>query len=117
MTDEDTPFEVKAGSTEPITVISVENEAAKGRATIVKTCSEDGEDPEKARNIDVVAQEDIYSPTGSLQAGSGEVLDHVTTGKDGAARAFAEEMEVSGTADRIRAEEGKRRLPLLPAAR
>lgn len=28
------------------------------------------------------------------------------TGKDGAARAFAEEMEVSGTADRIRAEEG-----------
>lgn len=28
------------------------------------------------------------------------------TGKDGAARAFAEEMEASGTADRIRAEEG-----------
>lgn len=27
------------------------------------------------------------------------------TGKDGAARAFAEEMEASGTADRIRAEE------------
>ena len=28
------------------------------------------------------------------------------TGKDGAARAFAEEMKASGTADRIRAEEG-----------
>lgn len=28
------------------------------------------------------------------------------TGKDGAAHAFAEEMEASGTADRIRAEEG-----------
>ena len=28
------------------------------------------------------------------------------TGKEGAARAFAEEMESSGTADRIRAEEG-----------
>lgn len=28
------------------------------------------------------------------------------TGKDGTARAFAEEMEASGTADRIRAEEG-----------
>lgn len=84
VTDEDIPFEVKAGSTEPITVISVENEAAKGRATIVKTCSEDGKTL-KGAEYDVVAQEDIYSPTGSLQAGSGEVLDHVTTGKDGTA--------------------------------
>lgn len=68
----------------PVTVIKVADEQAKGKATITKTCSHDGEALQGAE-YDVVAQQDIVSPDGTVRAAAGDVVDHVKTGDDGKA--------------------------------
>ncbi|MFR7737893.1 MAG: collagen binding domain-containing protein, partial [Eggerthella lenta] len=68
----------------PVTVIKVADEQAKGKATITKTCSHDGEALQGAE-YDVVAQQDIVSPDGTVRAKAGDVVDHVKTGDDGKA--------------------------------
>lgn len=68
----------------PLTVIKVADEQAKGKATITKTCSHDGEALQGAE-YDVVAQQDIVSPDGTVRAKAGDVVDHVKTGDDGKA--------------------------------
>lgn len=71
----------------PVTVVTVANEAATGRATITKACSD--EDTCTASlagaEFDVVAIDDVVSPTGATQAVAGEVVDHVVIGEDGSA--------------------------------
>ncbi len=69
---------------DPITVVKLEDEQAKGRATVLKTCSDDGR-PLKGAEFDVVAMQDVVSPDGSVKAVEGEVVDHVKTGEDGTA--------------------------------
>lgn len=71
---------------EPITVIRVANEQAKGEAEITKTCAVDGEALAGAE-FNVVAQMDIVSPDGTVHAREGEVIDHVVTDEDGKANA------------------------------
>ena len=68
----------------PVTVIKVSDKQAKGKATITKTCSHDGEALQGAE-YDVVAQQDIVSPDGTVRAEAGDVVDHVKTGDDGKA--------------------------------
>ena len=68
----------------PVTVIKVSDKQAKGKATITKTCSHDGEALQGAE-YDVVAQQDIVSPDGTVRAKAGDVVDHVKTGDDGKA--------------------------------
>ena len=68
----------------PVTVIKVSDKQAKGKATITKTCSHDGEAIQGAE-YDVVAQQDIVSPDGTVRAAAGDVVDHVKTGDDGKA--------------------------------
>lgn len=68
----------------PVTVIKVSDKQAKGKATITKTCSHDGEALQGA-GYDVVAQQDIVSPDGTVRAKAGDVVDHVKTGDDGKA--------------------------------
>lgn len=68
----------------PVTVIKVSDKQAKGKATITKTCSHDGLTLAGAE-YDVVAQQDVVSPDGTVRAAAGDVVDHVKTGKDGKA--------------------------------
>ena len=68
----------------PVTVIKVSDKQAKGKATITKTCSHDGEALQGAE-YDVVAQQEIVSPDGTVRAAAGDVVDHVKTGQDGRA--------------------------------
>lgn len=68
----------------PVTVIKVSDKQAKGKATITKTCSHDGKALQGAE-YDVVAQQDIVSPDGTVRAAAGDVVDHVKTGQDGRA--------------------------------
>lgn len=68
----------------PVTVIKVSDKQAKGKATITKTCSHDGAALQGAE-YDVVAQQDIVSPDGTVRAKAGDVVDHVKTGDDGKA--------------------------------
>ena len=63
---------------------------------VVRTINGDSEESVKLLNIEKGREEKKMSITMNLYY----------TGKDGAARKFAEEMERSGTADRIRAEAG-----------
>ena len=84
---EDIPFEVggSSGENAPLITIRVKNHQAMGSATIRKLCSKDGKALAGAE-FDVVAQEDIISPDGTIWAASGQVIDHVTTGEDGVAK-------------------------------
>ena len=82
----DIPFEV--GKTEetndPLVTVHVKNDQATGRAKIVKRCADDGKELAGAE-FDVVAQEDVAAPDGTVWATKGQVVSHVTTGKDGVA--------------------------------
>lgn len=86
--NKDIPFSIKPDQDDmpPITVVSMEDDAATGSASIHKSCSTDGGRLEGAK-YDVVACEDIVSPAGLVQAGAGAVVASVTTGKDGTATA------------------------------
>lgn len=68
----------------PLTVVKLSDEQAKGRATVLKTCSKDGK-PLKGAEFDVLAMQDVISPDGSVKAVEGEIVDHVKTGEDGTA--------------------------------
>lgn len=68
----------------PATLVRFSDEQARGKATISKTCTDDGSALEGAE-FDVVAQQDVVSPDGTVQASKGQVVDHVTTGADGKA--------------------------------
>lgn len=71
---------------QPITVVRLDNKAAQGVGRIHKVCADD-DCPQGAglagAEFDVVAQEDISSPTGSIQVRAGEIVDHVTTNDEG----------------------------------
>lgn len=69
---------------EPVTVVKLSDDQAKGHASILKTCSDDGK-PLEGAEFDVVAMQDVISPDGSVKAVEGEVVDHVKTGEDGTA--------------------------------
>ena len=68
----------------PITITKVFDRQAMGQATITKSCADDGKNLKDAE-YDVVAQEDVVSPDGTVRASKGQVVDHVTTGDDGTA--------------------------------
>lgn len=68
----------------PITVVKVFDRQAMGQATITKSCADDGKNLKDAE-YDIVAQEDVVSPDGTVRASKGQVVDHVTTGDDGTA--------------------------------
>lgn len=68
----------------PVTVVKLTDDQAKGRASVLKTCSDDGK-PLESAEFDVVAMQDVVSPDGSVKAVEGEVVDHVKTGEDGTA--------------------------------
>ena len=63
-------------------VVRVADKQATGRASIIKTCATGSEGIEGAE-FDVVALEDIISPTGTVFASKDEVIDHVTCDKNG----------------------------------
>lgn len=90
---EDVPFTVSDDyqDASPATVVKVSDKQAHGMATIHKACAEDGcpwcdGGGLSGAEFDVVAREDVISPDGTVQAVSGEVVDHVTTGDDGTAK-------------------------------
>lgn len=68
----------------PVTVVKLTDDQAKGRASVLKTCADDGK-PLEGAEFDVMAMQDIVSPDGSVKAVEGEVVDHVKTGEDGTA--------------------------------
>lgn len=68
----------------PVTVVKLTDDQAKGRASVLKTCSDDGK-PLEGAEFDVVAMQDVVSPDGSVKAVEGELVDHVKTGEDGTA--------------------------------
>lgn len=68
----------------PVTVVKLTDDQAKGRASVLKTCSDDGK-PLEGAEFDVVAMQDVVSPDGSVKAVEGELIDHVKTGEDGTA--------------------------------
>lgn len=74
---------------DPVTVVRFEDHQATGIATIQKTCTEKecpSETNLQGAEFDIVAVEDIVSPTGTIQAKKDQVVDHVTTDKDGTAK-------------------------------
>lgn len=75
---------------DPITVIHVEDRQATGTVRVTKRCS-DEQCPHggslRGAEFDVIAAEDIVSPTGTVQAGKDEVVAHIVTDEDGVAHA------------------------------
>ena len=83
----------------PVSVVSFTDDQARGSATIVKRCSTgELEDSDalfdagcagslEGAEFDVIAQHDVVSPDGTVQAMTGEAVAHVTTGADGTATA------------------------------
>lgn len=87
---EELSFEISsAPDAEPLTVVKFADEQARGRATIKKFCAGavDGtcEETLEGAEFDVVAQEDIVSPDGTVRALGGETVDHVETDEHGIA--------------------------------
>lgn len=73
-----------AADIDPVTVVKIEDARATGTATITKTADETGTELAGAE-FDVIAIEDVISPDGSVDAVSGEIVDHVMTDEDGSA--------------------------------
>lgn len=82
---EDVRFEIDSDE-EPVVTVVMTDDQATGEASIAKTCSEDGSALAGAE-YEVIAQEDIVSPDGTVQALKGERVAMVTTGEDGTATA------------------------------
>ena len=68
----------------PLVVIDLADRQATGRARITKRCSVDGKTLSGAE-FNVVAQEDIISPDGTVRAVKDQVVGHITTNKKGVA--------------------------------
>lgn len=77
---------------EPLTIVRIANRQAKGRARLVKRCAAsdsgniDGGCSLAGAEFDVVTQEDVISPDGTIHAAKGQVVDHVTTDEQGHAQ-------------------------------
>ncbi len=71
----------------PVTVVTISDDAAVGRATITKTCREGDACATHfaGAEFDVIAVDDVISPTGATQAVAGEAIDHVVISEDGTA--------------------------------
>lgn len=82
---ENLPFEIPDSEAHPIAVVKVPNDQATGAAELKKTCEADGKALAGAE-YDVVAQDEIVSPDGTLQASSGQIMQHVITDGRGLAR-------------------------------
>ena len=87
LAEKDVPFEIEgsSGASAPLVTIRVKNRQVTGSATIEKRCTEDDKALAGAE-FDVVAQEDIVSPDGTVWAVNGQAVDHVTTGENGSAK-------------------------------
>lgn len=83
---EDLAFEILDDTTHPLAVVMVPNRRATGAATLRKTCAE-GAETLAGAEYDVVAQDEIASPDGTVQASSGQIMQHVVTDGNGFARA------------------------------
>lgn len=76
----------------PVAIVKFSDDQAKGVASIEKSCKDadcpycTDEGGLEGAEFDVVAQEDIATPDGTVQAAAGEVVDHVITGEDGTAK-------------------------------
>lgn len=79
----DTPLEISDSGLSK-TVVTVSDQPARGIAHITKTCSADGQ-PLAGAVFNVVAREDIVSPTGHVQAMANEIVDTVITDEEGKA--------------------------------
>lgn len=78
-------FEVdKAYDWENPIVITAEDENVMGKLQLIKSDEETGE-PVEGAEFNIIAAEDIVTGDGSLQAAKGDVVDTITTGKDGIA--------------------------------
>lgn len=82
---DDVPFSVTEDAEKPVLTVAVRDSAARGRATLVKTCTEGGCSLERAE-FDVIAQEDVVAPDGTVQVLAGDVVDHVSTDAEGRAQ-------------------------------
>lgn len=81
------PLRVKLGTGgHTVSVARFANEQVTGRVTVTKSDSETGEMFAGAA-FDIVAQHNISSPDGTMQAVAGEIVASITTGKDGIAEA------------------------------
>lgn len=82
--DEDVRIDVPADATlPPVVIASFADEQATGAARLTKT-SESGV-PLEGAEFDVVAQQDVIAPDGTVQAVTGQVMAHVTTDDKGEA--------------------------------
>lgn len=86
---DDIEFHIEDESeTEPITVVRIADERARGRASIVKRCAEEGcpwcneGDGLAGASFNIIALENISSPDGTVQAVEGAVVGTVVTGDD-----------------------------------
>lgn len=83
---EDVRIDVPADATlPPVVIASLSDNQASGSAKLTKT-SESGT-PLAGAEFDVVAQQDVIAPDGTVQAVEGQVMAHVTTDERGEATA------------------------------
>lgn len=95
---EDVAFTVESSpAPAPVSVVTFSDDQATGSATIAKRCATgvwessdevlDGgcDDALAGAEFDVISLGDLTSPDGTVQAVTGEVVGHVTTGADGTA--------------------------------
>ena len=81
---EDVRIDVPADATlPPVVIASLSDEQASGSAKLTKT-SESGA-PLAGAEFDVVAQQDVIAPDGTVQAVEGQVMAHVSTDEKGEA--------------------------------
>ena len=81
---EDVRIDVPADATlPPVVIASLSDEQASGSAKLTKT-SESGT-PLAGAEFDVVAQQDVVAPDGTIQAVEGQVMAHVSTDEKGEA--------------------------------
>lgn len=81
---EDVRIDVPADATlPPVVIASLSDEQASGSAKLTKT-SESGA-PLAGAEFDVVAQQDVVAPDGTIQAVEGQVMAHVSTDEKGEA--------------------------------
>lgn len=98
LSSEDVIFEVSGDheTASPTVTVTFSDEQATGRAILKKTCNDPdahapGQDQDapcslEGAEFDVVAMEDVISPDGTVHALEGQIVDHVVTDEEGAAK-------------------------------